>query len=107
MKLSDCSETERRELTVLEARIGRTHLRQRLGLEGDHEAHIVRRGTHFFHLENWYSVHGLIRAALTLTGLHGRGRRNALNIQPRDNDCLLYTSPSPRDGLLSRMPSSA
>ena len=26
-------------------------------------------------------------------------------VQPRD--CLLYTSPSPRDGLLSRMPSSA
>ena len=26
---------------------------------------------------------------------------------PADRDCLLYTSPSPRDGLLSRMPSSA
>ena len=26
---------------------------------------------------------------------------------PRTGDCLLYTSPSPRDGLLSRMPSSA
>ena len=25
----------------------------------------------------------------------------------KDNVCLLYTSPSPRDGLLSRMPSSA
>ena len=25
----------------------------------------------------------------------------------KDKDCLLYTSPSPRDGLLSRMPSSA
>ena len=25
----------------------------------------------------------------------------------RSSDCLLYTSPSPRDGLLSRMPSSA
>ena len=25
----------------------------------------------------------------------------------RDTNCLLYTSPSPRDGLLSRMPSSA
>ena len=25
----------------------------------------------------------------------------------RAGDCLLYTSPSPRDGLLSRMPSSA
>ena len=25
----------------------------------------------------------------------------------QDDSCLLYTSPSPRDGLLSRMPSSA
>ena len=25
----------------------------------------------------------------------------------KDGTCLLYTSPSPRDGLLSRMPSSA
>ena len=25
----------------------------------------------------------------------------------QNGDCLLYTSPSPRDGLLSRMPSSA
>ena len=25
----------------------------------------------------------------------------------QNNHCLLYTSPSPRDGLLSRMPSSA
>ena len=31
-----------------------------------------------------------------------------LPIQPdKDSICLLYTSPSPRDGLLSRMPSSA
>ena len=28
-------------------------------------------------------------------------------IKSQDNSCLLYTSPSPRDGLLSRMPSSA
>ena len=27
--------------------------------------------------------------------------------EPTVNSCLLYTSPSPRDGLLSRMPSSA
>ena len=31
--------------------------------------------------------------------------RRMLLEQPED--CLLYTSPSPRDGLLSRMPSSA
>ena len=31
----------------------------------------------------------------------------APNILPLSIGCLLYTSPSPRDGLLSRMPSSA
>ena len=29
------------------------------------------------------------------------------NLSDELADCLLYTSPSPRDGLLSRMPSSA
>ena len=33
--------------------------------------------------------------------------RDALDGIPTVNSCLLYTSPSPRDGLLSRMPSSA
>jgi len=98
MKLSDCSETEQIELALLEARIGRVHLRQRLGLEGEHEAHVFRRGTHFFHLENWRSVHGLMRAALTLTGLHGRGRRNALNIQRKDNEVRLSRLPPAFDG---------
>ena len=39
----------------------------------------------------------------TLTGGAGAGAR----VQVLDISCLLYTSPSPRDGLLSRMPSSA
>ena len=30
-----------------------------------------------------------------------------LKLKKELEDCLLYTSPSPRDGLLSRMPSSA
>ena len=33
------------------------------------------------------------------------GEKDAM--QDQEYDCLLYTSPSPRDGLLSRMPSSA
>ena len=37
-------------------------------------------------------------AASSTTDLNGAAALNA---------CLLYTSPSPRDGLLSRMPSSA
>ena len=35
------------------------------------------------------------------------GLRYEHNSLMNTNDCLLYTSPSPRDGLLSRMPSSA
>ncbi len=98
MKLSDCSPAEQRELAVLELRIGRTHLRQRLGLEGEHETHVFRRDTHFFHLENWYSVHGLMRAVFTLAGLHARGRRNVLNIQRRHNDVALARLPPAFDG---------
>ena len=74
------------------------HLRQRLGLEGEHEAHVVRRGTHFFHLENWYSSHNLIRAGLTLAGLRGRGRRNVLDIRLRHNQVRLVRLPPAFDG---------
>ena len=44
---------------------------------------------------------------------HKQKSRNRLKNNNRDPNrrkgkgCLLYTSPSPRDGLLSRMPSSA
>ena len=45
------------------------------------------------------------------TGRVMEGRRYADGlhqaIEAKENVCLLYTSPSPRDGLLSRMPSSA
>ena len=37
----------------------------------------------------------------------GIGYEAYLQLLYRTNACLLYTSPSPRDGLLSRMPSSA
>ena len=39
-----------------------------------------------------------------------RGATNTVELLSQsemDKGCLLYTSPSPRDGLLSRMPSSA
>ena len=35
------------------------------------------------------------------------GVKLADDVEKNIKDCLLYTSPSPRDGLLSRMPSSA
>src|SRR5664279_5884982 len=36
---------------------------------------------------------------------HHRNSSTRSTSMPRVNTCLLYTSPSPRDGLLSRMPS--
>ena len=98
MRLSDCSEEEREALARLEARIGRTHLRQRLGLEGEHEAHVVQPGTHFFHLENWYSIHGLMRGALTLAGLHRRGQRNVRDIRCVEHDVRLPHLPAAFEG---------
>ncbi len=82
----------------LAKRLGRIHLRQRLGLEAEYEAKVFRKGTHFFHLENWYSVHSLIRNSLRLIGLHARGRRNTLRIRVRDNEVPLPGLPAAFDG---------
>ena len=72
-------------LNKLEARLGRLHARQRLGIETDHEAQIFGQGINFFHIENWYSIHSVIRTTLKLTGLYWRGRKNAEQIQVRHN----------------------
>ena len=52
--------------SALEQRIGRTHARLRLGIENEHEAQIFGQGLNFFHIENWYSGHSLLRKALRL-----------------------------------------
>ncbi len=85
MQLSDCSPTEQAELAALAARIGSTHLRQRLGLEGERVA--APRLSH-----------RLIRAGLTLSGLRARGRRNVLDIQVRDNAVRLPLLPAAFEG---------
>jgi hypothetical protein len=72
-------------LAQLEQRLGRLHAKQRLGIETDYEARIFGHGLNFFHFENWYSIHSVLRTALRLTGLYGRGRRNAANVQVRHN----------------------
>ena len=73
-------------LLELERRLGRTHARQRLGIESDHEARVFGGGINFFHIENWYSAHALIRIALKASGLYWRGRRNAERLRVRLNE---------------------
>jgi uncharacterized protein len=82
----------------LERRLGRLHARQRLGIERDHEAHVLGEGLHFFHLENWYSAHSIIRKALWLAGLYSRGLRNAQRVQVRRQRLAFPELPPAFDG---------
>jgi len=92
------SSAEAESLEALEARLGRLYVRQRLGIEQDYESYVFRRNTQLFHLENWYSIRGLIRCALLASGLLGRGRRNARAIQLRVNEVHLPALPPAFDG---------
>jgi hypothetical protein len=91
------SSTQEEILAKLERRLGRVYARQRLGIERDHES-IFGHGINFFHPENWYSIHSLIRAALKLAGLYWRGCKNTERIQVRHNDIKLPGLPSLFDG---------
>jgi predicted MPP superfamily phosphohydrolase len=82
----------------LAERLGRLHARQRIGIERDNEVHVFGHGLNFFHLENWYSIHSVIRNSLRLTGLYGRGQRNAADIQVRDHDVNSPDLPQAFDG---------
>ena len=91
----------REEISVvdrLERRLGRLHARQRLGIEADHEAQIFGQGLNFFHIENWYSIHSLIRAAFRLTGLYRRGLKNAADVQVRKTDLAFGSLPRAFEG---------
>ena len=80
----------------LEQRLGRLHAKLRLGIETDHEAQIFGQGINFFHIENWYSVHSVIRTTLKLMGLYWRGRKNSEQILVRHNRISMKTLPSLR-----------
>ena len=97
---SDEARVPSQELADLEARIGRAHLRQRLGLEEDHEVFCFDRpGAHFFYPENWYSVHGIIRHALRVVGLYERAQRNARTIRLLHNPLWIRGLPRPFEGM--------
>jgi predicted MPP superfamily phosphohydrolase len=85
-------------LTKLERRLGRRHARLRLGVETEHEAQIFGQGVNFFHIENWYSAHSVIRMSLKLAGLYRRGCKNAEHIQVKFNSIGMKTLPSRFDG---------
>ena len=65
-------------------------------------------GFGFYDFGLLHTIGGLSRAATSiLRQLIDAGTLSNLPAGFKSRGCLLYTSPSPRDGLLSRMPSSA
>ncbi len=82
----------------LARRLGRVHARQRLGIEEAHEAQIFGQGLNFFHIENWYSIHALIRASLAMVGLLGRGKRNASSVRLTANRIVSPRLPAAFEG---------
>lgn len=82
----------------LEARIGRLHLKQRLGIERDNETRVFGQGLNFFHIENWYSLHSIIKNGLKFTAMYGRGRRNALDIRIEHHEVPISALPDELNG---------
>ncbi len=81
-------------LLLLQERVGKVHLQQRLGIERDSEHKIFGQGRNLFHIENWYSSRSLIRNSLRLMLLHGRGRRNARKLVVRHNHITVSGLPA-------------
>lgn len=86
------------QYTQLEERVGRLHLQQRLGIEREHVSQIFGQGRNFFHLENWVSIHTLMRLCFQLTFIYRRGQRNATDIQLRENSVFISDLPAELDG---------
>lgn len=83
---------------ILERRLGHVHARQRLGIERSAAPRVFGGGLNFFHPENWYSIHAVIRYALQVTGLYWRARRNARTPRVVHNDIHLPSLPAAFDG---------
>ncbi len=86
------------ELHLLEQRLGRLHVRQRLGVEKDHEAQIFGQGLNFFHIENSALSALAIEYTLKMTGLFWRGRSNAEQVEVRRNHVKVRDLPDAFDG---------
>ena len=83
---------------LLEKRLGRLHAKLRLGIEADHEAQVFGQGINYFHIENLKLSNFAIRACLRLTGLYGRGQRNAAQIEVKQNYIRSTRIPKAFDG---------
>ncbi len=72
-------------ITHLERRLGTVHARLRIGIEEESVPQVFGRGFNFFHPENWYSTHAMMRKILKASGVYWRGRGNTLKFRITHN----------------------
>lgn len=82
----------------LSLRLGPVHARQRLGIEREFESRLIDRNGHFCHVEKWYSLHGLIRACLRISGMLERAENNARRMRTIDNRFVIPHLPAAFEG---------
>lgn len=85
-------------LDYLVRRVGKAHLRQRIGVETEHKADRFGQGRTFLHIENWASAAAILKLALKLTGLAQRGEANILDFRVRHNRPTFQHLPEEFDG---------
>jgi len=85
---------------LLERRLGRTYTRLRLGIENEKGHQFSSSWVDFYDPTRWYSGYALVRYCLKISGLYGRGVRNAHNIQVRRNTFALKSLPKAFDGFV-------
>lgn len=82
----------------LEKRLGAVHARLRIGIEEESIPKVFGHGINFFHPENWFSSHSLLRKLLKVSGVYWRGRGNTLNFRVTQNTIQLRNLPAVFDG---------
>lgn len=83
---------------ALERRLGRFHVRQRLGLQDDLADRLIGPGRTLFHVENWRTLQWALETGLRMLGLRERGRRNCLDVAVEEHRVALANLPPAFEG---------
>lgn len=86
------------EIRLLQARVGRALLAQRVHLQSHYVARMIGHGLTYFHIENMLWLHWLIRLGMKMTGVYWWGRRNALSVRVRRNRLTVRGLPREFEG---------
>ncbi len=98
MQKNDSGNLEQEKHALLEKRVGHLHLKQRLGIETERKARVFGQGLKFLNIENWATMHSVIRNSLRLALIYKRAQANVLDIAITHNTLPIYRLPEAFEG---------